>query len=117
MIPFAIRGVLWDQGEGGTNIADVDQDIVMAALIGQWRCDWGQGDFPWLYVQKPSGGACALDPQNRSTKAPIPSHLFQGTFATCLGRRCAPRLSAYDEEHQHLSGDGTGSGGRRPPAE
>lgn len=62
MMPFALRGVLWDQGEGGTDIAEVSQDIVMTALIAQWRRDWRQGDFAWLYVQKPSGGGCALDP-------------------------------------------------------
>jgi sialate O-acetylesterase len=36
----------------------------MGALIRGWRQAWGQGDFPWLYVQKPSGGGCAWDPQD-----------------------------------------------------
>jgi len=67
MIPYAIRGVLWDQGEGGTSI-DIDNKIwqpeVMAALIRAWRADWGQGDFPWLDVEKPSGMGAALDPDD-----------------------------------------------------
>ena len=33
----------------------------MAALIRGWRKEWGQGDFPFLCVQKPSGGGPAWD--------------------------------------------------------
>jgi sialate O-acetylesterase len=65
MIPFGIRGVLWDQGESGTGIDKiVNQPTLMSALIRSWREEWGQGDFPWIYVQKPSGKGCALDPTN-----------------------------------------------------
>ncbi len=53
--PYAIRGVLWDQGESGTEIVGVDQYTLMGALIRGWRQEWGQGDFPFIYVQKPSG--------------------------------------------------------------
>jgi sialate O-acetylesterase len=59
-IPYAIRGVLWDQGESGTGIKSIDQYTVMGALIKGWRKDWGQ-DFPFIYVQKWSGGGCAWD--------------------------------------------------------
>ena len=38
----------------------VDQFHVMGALIRGWRKDWGR-DFPFLYVQKPSGGGTAWD--------------------------------------------------------
>jgi sialate O-acetylesterase len=61
MIPHAIRGVLWDQGESGTAVNGVDQYTLMGALIRGWRKERGQGDFPFLYVQKPSGGGCAWD--------------------------------------------------------
>lgn len=76
-VGYAIKGVLWDQGESRTNIAGVDQVTLMGALIGGWRKAWGQGDFPWLYVQKPSGGGCAYDytlPMNRLAEkfAPLP---------------------------------------------
>jgi len=62
--PYAIRGVLWDQGEAGTALEGVDQFTAMSALIAGWREDWGQGDFPFLHLQKPSGGGCAWDPAN-----------------------------------------------------
>ena len=90
MIPFAIRGVLWDQGEGGVNIEGVDMSVAMHALIGQWRHDWGQGNFAFLYVQKPSGTGCALhpdDPLNHGADglAPPPKEPGQN-FASAAGR-------------------------------
>jgi sialate O-acetylesterase len=66
MQPYAIRGVLWDQGEAGTAVSAVDQFTLMGALIKGWRKEWGQ-DFPFLYVQKPSGLGCAFDPTDSVT--------------------------------------------------
>jgi sialate O-acetylesterase len=67
-VGYAIKGVLWDQGESKTNIAGVDQYTLMGALIKGWRKDWGQGDFPFLYIQKPSGGGPAWDYTNPVTE-------------------------------------------------
>lgn len=72
VVPFAIRGVLWDQGESGTQLGGVDQYTLMGALIGGWRREWGQGDFPFVYVQKPSGGGCAWDPSDLVTRCALP---------------------------------------------
>jgi len=76
-IPYGIRGVLWDQGESGTAVQECDQFVVMGALIRGWRKAWGQGDFPFLYIQKPSGGGCAWDKDDPLTRfadpfAPLP---------------------------------------------
>ncbi len=67
-VGYGIKGVLWDQGESKTNIAGVDQYTLMGALIRGWRKAWGQGDFPFLYVQKPSGGGPAWDYTNPVTE-------------------------------------------------
>jgi sialate O-acetylesterase len=72
MIPYGIRGVLWDQGEAGTGLRWVDQPTLMSALIRSWREEWGQGDFPWIYVQKPSGGGCALNPMDPVNLGAVP---------------------------------------------
>jgi sialate O-acetylesterase len=63
-IGFAVRGVLWDQGESGVGIVGLDQYTAMGALIHSWRSEWRQGDFPFIIVQKPSGGGCAFDYQD-----------------------------------------------------
>lgn len=71
-IPFAIRGVLWDQGENTSGGAGPDQTQVVNALIQGWRRDWGQGEFPWVFVQKPSGGGCAWNPEDPFHQGALP---------------------------------------------
>lgn len=47
---FTIKGVIWYQGEG--NAAEpVQYRTLFPALITAWRKQWGQGDFPFLFVQ------------------------------------------------------------------
>jgi len=48
--PFAIRGVLWYQGEQNSGHA-AEYRILFPALISDWRKDWKQGDIPFLFVQ------------------------------------------------------------------
>ena len=52
IIPYAIKGVLWYQGE--SNAGDELYGRLFSALIGDWRSRWGQGDFPFLFVQLPN---------------------------------------------------------------
>ena len=66
-VGYAMKGVLWDQGESGTAVRGVDQYVLMGALIRGWRNEWGQGDFAFVYVQKPSGGGPAWDPKDAVT--------------------------------------------------
>ncbi|MEY4198627.1 MAG: hypothetical protein RLZZ265_367 [Verrucomicrobiota bacterium] len=92
-VGYGIRGVLWDQGESGTAIVGVDQFTLMGALIRGWRQAWGQGEFPFLYVQKPSGGGPAWDPEHAVTKqankfAPLPAQV--------------PADGHYRETHIHI---------------
>ncbi len=68
MIPYGIRGVLWDQGEAYTGIRDVGQFAMMRVLIQSWREAWGQGDFPFIAMQKPTGGGIAWDPEDELTR-------------------------------------------------
>jgi sialate O-acetylesterase len=70
-VPYGIRGVLWDQGESRTGLSGVDQVTTMRALINGWRKVWGQGDFHFLHVQKPSGGGCAWDYDNPVNKGAV----------------------------------------------
>ncbi len=50
--PFAIRGAIWYQGEANVHTNDsMAYYDKMKALIGGWRQVWGQGDFPFYYVQ------------------------------------------------------------------
>ncbi len=48
--PFAMRGVIWYQGESNS-ARGKEYQTLFPAMIGSWRKAWGQGDFPFLFVQ------------------------------------------------------------------
>jgi sialate O-acetylesterase len=52
---LAMRGALWYQGESncmGTNDTDyLTYEDKMKALVGGWRKTWGEGNFPFYFVQ------------------------------------------------------------------
>ena len=53
LIPFAIQGVIWYQGE--SNAHSVSDALMyenkLISLINDWRYQWGQGNFPFIQVQ------------------------------------------------------------------
>ncbi len=52
LTPYAIRGVLWYQGEANANAADAWlYRRLFPAMIESWRDAWGQGSFPFYFVQ------------------------------------------------------------------
>jgi sialate O-acetylesterase len=48
--PFALRGAIWYQGESNATEGRLYTER-MKALIGGWRQLWGEGDFPFYFVQ------------------------------------------------------------------
>jgi sialate O-acetylesterase len=50
VVPFAIKGVLWYQGESNADRSKQYQTL-FPALITDWRTKWRQGDFPFYFVQ------------------------------------------------------------------
>lgn len=73
-VPFAIRGILWDQGESGTGIPGIDQFTLMSALIKSWRAQWAE-ELPWIYIQKPSGEGCRLVYEPKDEAVPFQAEL------------------------------------------
>ncbi len=61
VIPYAIKGVIWYQGESNCATAYLYRDLFPAMVKG-WRDKWGEGDFPFLYVQ-----LTAFDADKRGT--------------------------------------------------
>lgn len=56
-----IKGALWYQGESNGDEGATYHER-MRALIGGWRKTWGQGDFPFYFVQLASYQAVSQDP-------------------------------------------------------
>jgi sialate O-acetylesterase len=50
LVPYALRGVLWYQGESNTG-RPTEYHRLFESMITSWRADFGQGDIPFLWVQ------------------------------------------------------------------
>lgn len=50
LIPYAFRGVLWYQGEANVGRAQ-QYKTAFPLMIEDWRTKWGQGNFPFYFVQ------------------------------------------------------------------
>jgi len=51
-VQYAIKGILWYQGEANTN-KPREYEQLLPALIADWRNKWHQGNIPFIYAQLP----------------------------------------------------------------
>jgi len=124
IVPVGIKGALWFQGEGNRDYP-VTYRRLLAALITDWRKQWGQGDFPFLICQltgvqerKPEpweGKDCALREAQLKVTQAVPNtalivtcDLNEGTDVHFpnkkpCGQRCAvaARALAYGEKIEY----------------
>ncbi len=73
VIPFAIRGAIWYQGEsivGGKDGVAL-YPHVMSTLVTEWRQLWAEGDFPFYAVQLPALKNVSNNPMVREGQAQI----------------------------------------------
>jgi sialate O-acetylesterase len=63
VVPFAIRGALWYQGESNADRAQ-QYRVLLPTMIKAWRDKWGQGDFPFGIVQLTNYMAEKSEPQD-----------------------------------------------------
>jgi len=90
VIPYAIRGVIWYQGEsivgGASGIALYPH--VQATLVRDWRKLWGNDDLPFYIVQLAGQEAPSNSPQVREAQATILQLPNTGmAVATDIGER------------------------------
>jgi sialate O-acetylesterase len=50
VLPYAIKGAIWYQGESNVGRAK-EYQALFPAMIRDWRSRWGVGEFPFLFVQ------------------------------------------------------------------
>ena len=50
LLPFAIKGAIWYQGESNGGRAKQYRTL-FPTMINDWRRNWNQGEFPFLFVQ------------------------------------------------------------------
>lgn len=121
---FPVKGILWYQGESNTGRPAGYRDL-FAALVRDWRYNWGNGELPFIYVQLANFGeeddtqvnwAELREEQRRSLEIPhtaMAVAIDVGEYndlhpqdKKTVGQRlalCARKL-AYGEEHLVHSG-------------
>jgi sialate O-acetylesterase len=131
LMPYAIRGFAWYQGENDSRDCTAAYFRELQALINEWRTAWGEGDFPFGIVQLPFGrtpqtqeaqlqafltvpntflaittdlpdlGGTALHPAN---KKPVGLRLAIGARAIAYGESIEPVGPIRDLATSHVSG-------------
>jgi sialate O-acetylesterase len=53
LIPYSIKGTIWYQGESNSDFPEDynNYKTLFPLMIKNWRADWGEGNFPFYYVQ------------------------------------------------------------------
>jgi sialate O-acetylesterase len=76
LIPYGIKGVIWYQGENNVFEYQMYRNS-FETMVTDWRTEWGEGDFPFYFVQlapyrysKEVVGAALRDAQRRSLDIP-----------------------------------------------
>jgi sialate O-acetylesterase len=63
IVGYPIKGAVWYQGESNEDAKSAAiYRSMMETMIGDWRGRWGEGEFPFLYVQLANLGQLALTP-------------------------------------------------------
>jgi sialate O-acetylesterase len=65
IIPYGIAGAIWYQGESNAGRA-YEYRKLFPTMIADWRKNWGEGDFPFLFVQLANFMARKPDPGDSS---------------------------------------------------
>ena len=61
LAPYALRGAIWYQGESNAGNAGL-YGLQLKNMIVNWRNDWKEGDFAFLFVQLPNFMAAQKNP-------------------------------------------------------
>jgi sialate O-acetylesterase len=62
VVPYAIRGAIWYQGESNAGRA-YEYRTLLPTMIKNWRDSWQEGDFPFLIVQLAPFMKISAEPQ------------------------------------------------------
>jgi sialate O-acetylesterase len=58
-----IRGVIWSQGDNNDNDSQAQHEVLLHALIGEWREKW-KSDVPFIIIDRSNVGGRAPNPVN-----------------------------------------------------
>ena len=91
LIPFAIQGAIWYQGESNAGRAH-EYRTLYPDMIHNWRQDWGQGDFTFLAVQLAPWDRNLKRSLEQITATPVASDWAELREAQWLATKALPKV-------------------------
>jgi sialate O-acetylesterase len=98
LVPYAIRGAIWYQGESNAGRA-YQYRRLFPAMITNWRAVWGQGDFPFLFVQLAAFGPNSAKLGESDWAELREAQLMTLTASPKTGMALAIDVGTYDDIH------------------
>jgi sialate O-acetylesterase len=103
LLQYSIKGVIWYQGESNAgNPAGYDK--MFPAMMTDWRTKWGEGDFPFLFVQLPNYGV-AVDHPTESGMAQVREAQRRALALPHTGMAVAIDIGEWNDIHPLDKGD------------
>jgi sialate O-acetylesterase len=93
LIPYAIRGAIWYQGESNASRA-LQYRRLFQDMISNWRRDWGQGNFTFLAVQLAPWDRGQKRTLEQITATPVESDWAELREAQMLATKQLPKVGA-----------------------
>ena len=104
-IPYAIRGAIWYQGESNAGMGQLYQ-LQLSTMIKDWRARWGQGDFPFAWVQLPNFHAAQKQPVEDTGWVLVREGMLKTLALPNTGMAITTDIGQADDIHR---GEQTGS--------
>jgi sialate O-acetylesterase len=100
IIPYAIRGAIWYQGEnsGRAGFAQL-YEFQLPLLIADWRARWGQGEFPFAWVQLANYRQMTNTPSPITHWAHVREGMLKSLAMTNTGMAVAIDIGMADNIH------------------
>jgi sialate O-acetylesterase len=98
LVPYAIRGAIWYQGESNAGRA-AQYRTLLPAMIQSWRNVWHQGDFPFYIVQLANHRAIQDQPGDSSWAELREAQMLAADALPNVGVACITDLGAALDIH------------------
>ncbi len=99
IVPFAIKGALWYQGESNSHFKETEYEKYFKLLINSWREEWEQGDFPFYWTQL--AGYEVSDERSDLGWAMVNDHLRRGLELPNTGMAVLHDIGEAKDVHPH----------------
>jgi sialate O-acetylesterase len=101
VIPYAIKGVIWYQGEANVSHNTLNYEQYFRAMIRGWRQHWGQGDFPFYFVQLAGLRAPLTEPVEYNNWASIREQQRRSLGLENTGMAVSHDIGEANDIHPH----------------